>query len=441
VTRAQRLRAVWLLLFVGACFGIAVYLFSVAGTSLIPGSEPYRVQVVVPNAVSLAPAADVSEAGVDIGRVKKIRDLGDRTVLQLEIHGSDAPVYRDARVLIRAKSIAGENYVELDRGRPAAGSVPSGGLLSVDHAGEATQIDQIFSIFDDTRRRDLQRIIAGLGGGLADGGSDLNRTLEASAAVPAEGAAALSVFAHDRDHVARLVDSFGRVTRALGDRASSIQLLTRQAKAAAEAVALRDASLRSTLHELPALVRQAGTTGENLTRFAAAATPVVHDLRLATTQLIPAVRDLRPAAAGGQAAVRELDRFARAAVPAIAQLSPFSRKATGFAAPLGSFLRQANPLFAYLVPYAREMSTFFALPAASFQQTDALGHVARILLPISRSDLSGVLTPDEEQQLQALDAPFDTRGTNAYPVPAGAGDPKPFSGSYPRLEAEGSYTR
>ena len=138
--------------------------------------------------------------------------------------------------------------------------------------------------------------------------------------------------------------------------------------------------------------------------------------------------------------VRELDRLSRAASPALRALSPFSRAGSAFVAPLAGFLRQANPFFAYLAPYAKEMSTFFALPAASFQPTDATGHVARILLPISRSDISGALTPEQEQRLQQLDAPFDSRGTNAYPAPGQAGDSRPFGGGYQRLQADPPYT-
>ena len=43
-------------------------------------------------------------------------------------------------MLVRAKSIAGENYVEVDPGTPNAGALPSGAVLSMGHAKEATQI-------------------------------------------------------------------------------------------------------------------------------------------------------------------------------------------------------------------------------------------------------------------------------------------------------------
>jgi phospholipid/cholesterol/gamma-HCH transport system substrate-binding protein len=431
---------VGLLLFVGACFAIASYYFSLAGTTIIPGSTPYRVQAVIPNAVSLAPAADVRQAGVNVGKVTRIGGTGAQTILAIELD-SHSPVYRDAQVYVRAKSIAGENYVELDPGTPSAGAVPSGGLIGIDHAQEATQIDQLFSVFDRARRRDLQRALYGLGGGLSQGGRDLNRTLEAAAALPNEASPAARVLANDRSQLGGLIDSFGQVTRALGERSAGIRMLTRQVNVAATAVAARDAKLRALLDVLPAFLRQANATADHLKSFSYDATPVVHNLRLAAQDLVPTARVLIPAARQGQTTMRELDRFALAAAPALGQLRPFAANARQFVPPLTGFLRQVKPMVTYLDPFRREISTFFALDAASFQSSDALGHVARIVLPVSRSDLAGVLTSEQEQLLQKLSGSLDTRGTNAYPAPGGAAGSTPFSGAYPRLEPDPPYAR
>jgi phospholipid/cholesterol/gamma-HCH transport system substrate-binding protein len=442
MSTAQRFRALKLLLFLLGCFAISSYYFSLAGTHILPGSERYRVQAVVPNAISLATAGDVREAGVNIGKVAKLGDRGDATILDLDIEKKYSPVYRDARVLVRAKSVAGENYVEIDRGTPAAGPLPSGGVLTINHADEATQIDELFSVFDQARRRDLQRALQGLGGGLQDGGANLNKSLESTANITVDGAPAANALAtgNGRD-VSGLVDAFGRVTAALGDRADAIQTLTRQAKATASAVATRDAKLRDTIAALPALLRTAQSTSTRLTSFSIAATPVVRDLRLATEQLVPTVRDLGPAARGGVTMVDELTRFARAVEPAVAKLTPFSRQGAAFVDPLAGFLRQGNPMFEFLAPYFREVATFFAEPAASFQASDATGHLARIILPVSRSNAAGALTAEQEALLQKLSGPLDTRGTNAYPKPGEAGDVNARTADPPRLQADPPYTR
>ncbi len=443
MTREQRLRAVGLLLFLGTCFGLAVHYFSIAGTNLVPGSAAYTVDAVVPTVVSLAPKADVREGGVNIGKVTNIASsgpAGDYTLLAIELD-SHSPVYRNAQVFIRAKSVAGENYIELDPGTPAAGAVPNGGTLGINNAQDATQIDQIFSIFDQTRRSELRRALYGFGQGLAGGGGNLNRTLESVSALPDQGSPAARVLAHDRTQLAGLIDSFGTVTRALGERRAGIQLFTRQVKAAALAVAARDAQLRALFVELPPFLSQAQETARRLERFAINATPVVSSLRVATQDLVPAVQVMLPAAREGQVVVSRLQQFAGAVTPALRDLRPFASVLTQFVPPLAAFVQQVKPMVTYLAPYTREIPSFFSQDAASFQHTDSLGHSARIVLPISRSDLAGVLTPALDQALQRLQSSFDTRGNNPYPAPGHAGSGAPMTGAYPQLQADPAYTR
>ena len=446
MTPRARRDAIRLFLFCAACFAVFVVLLRMSGESLVPGGGGYQVQAVVPDALGLAVHADVRQAGVRIGEIAEVRERGNTSALLLELDGEHQPVYRDARVLVRTKTVAGETYLELDPGRPAAGALPDGGLLPIDRAQEATQIDEILSVLDARRRRQLQRALDGLGRGLDHNGDDLNRLLESSSGVTEYGSPVADVLAQERQHVASLVDSFGRVTRALGDRRDAIRLLVRRSRIAAEAVAARDDQLRATVAELPPFLRQSRATATRLMGFSTAATPVVRDLRLAVQDLVPAVEDLRPAAIAGRRTMRELDRFAVAAAPVLRQLPAFADAAAEFVPPLAGSLRQANPLLAYLAPYWRELSSFLAIVGAGTEMTDEIGHLGRIMPLVSRSSVPGTLSPAEEELLEAFNESLgqigesvDTRGVNPYPAPGEAGLPKPFTGDYPRLEAEPPY--
>jgi phospholipid/cholesterol/gamma-HCH transport system substrate-binding protein len=438
------MRAVGLVLFMGVCFLIAADYFRLAGTNLVPGSSPYTAQAIVPTGVSLAPSADVREYGVNVGRVDKIASAGPAgryTLIEFQLN-SHAPLYQNAQVYIRSKSVAGENYVELDPGTTAAGALRSGGVLGIQHSQDATQIDQIFSIFDHTRQRDLQRALAGLSQALSGGGGqNLNSTVDAAAALPSQGANAAAILAGDRTQLADLIDTFGTVSHALGQRAAAIQDFTHQVKVTSQAVAARDSQLKATLRQLPPFLSQATATADRLQTFAEVATPVLGNLRAAATNLVPAVTTLLPAARKGRVAMRALDAFASAASPALRRLQPFATAAGGFVPALEAFLRQAKPMVTYLAPYFREIGSFFAEDAASFQPTDSRGHVARIELPISQSDLAGILTPQQQQMLQKLNRSFDTRGFNAYPTPGDAASGAPPSGNYPRIQPDPPYLR
>ncbi len=424
-----QMRALGLLVFAITCLGAAVFLLSRVGTDVVPQGERYVVEADVRDAIALATAADVRQAGVKIGRVTDVREKGRVTALKLEIDPKYGPVYRNATVLVRAKSVAEENYVDLEPGDPKSGKVDSGGVLPSSRELEATQNDDVFSILDRDRRRNLQRALKGIGGGLEGrGGGDLNRTLESSVGVVEDASDLASTLAEQRNHVARLVDSLGTVSRALGERKEAIRVLTISSKAEAEAIAARDADLKETLDTLPQFLRQAQSSANRLNRFSSSATPVLRDVRLAADDLVPAVEDLLPGARAGRTALAKLRRFSEVSEPTFRRLVPFS-KATGAAiGPYGEALRQLNPAVAYLEPYWRELPGWFANVGAATDFEDSVGKVARILLPISRSSFAGNLPPEVNRLVEQLSGGLDTRGSNALPAPGSVAKGTPLSG-------------
>jgi ABC-type transporter Mla subunit MlaD len=67
-------------------------------------------------------------------------------------------VYKNSTVPIRSKSVAGENYVELDPGDPSRGALRSGGVLPLSQELAPTQDDDVFSIFNAPERKNLARL-------------------------------------------------------------------------------------------------------------------------------------------------------------------------------------------------------------------------------------------------------------------------------------------
>jgi phospholipid/cholesterol/gamma-HCH transport system substrate-binding protein len=430
MTSTQRATAVRLGLFLLACFGVFLYLYHLSGGALIPGQKGYRVQAIVPDALGMAQNADVRQDGVRVGRVVDSRNLGRTTALMLELSDSHKPIYRDGTVLIRTKSVAGENYVELNPGHPQAGAIPDGGTLPLSHTEEATQIDDVLSVLSPARRRQLQRALTGLGAGLANHGSDLNQLFEATSAAVTDGGAVTATLAAQKQHLASLVDAVGRVTQALGDRRDAIRIFVRASNDAATAVAARDTELSRTLAELPGFLVQTRTTAGRLRGFSVTATPVVHDLRLALRDLTPAVEDLNAAAPAGERVTRELTPFARALRSPVAALGPFSRATANVVPGLATTLRQANPLLGYLSPFAVELPTVFGQIGAATKYTDTIGHLGRLAIMFGTESLPGKLSVGSS----------GTFGVNAYPGTGQAGESTPPAGPYPQLQPDPPYT-
>jgi phospholipid/cholesterol/gamma-HCH transport system substrate-binding protein len=440
MTAERTRRAAGLLLFVAFGIGVAVFLLARVGTTILPGPSQYQFEADVKSSIALANAADVREAGVKIGRVQGIKQAGSITALDLSIDKKYGPVYKNSTVLIRSKSVAGENYVELAPGDPSSGAIPSGGVLPLSQELAPTQDDDVFSIFDAPERKNLSRGLSGLGSGLSgQGANNLNQTIEATTGVVNQGQDFAQVLADERNQVSQLVASFDTVTSALGARAQAIQTLTRSALSTASAVATRDVALRATIDALPGFLSQGRETAQRLGSFSVNATPVMSNLRLAAQALVPAVRDLGPASTEATKTLSTLARFATVAQPTFRQLTPFANATRAFVGPYSAFLQQLNPLVAYLDPYWRELSTWFANTGAAVAPSDSIGHLARIMLPISRSNFPTVVNGPQAAILKTLSGGLDTRGTDAYPAAGSSGTPGPQPATVPPLSPDPPY--
>jgi phospholipid/cholesterol/gamma-HCH transport system substrate-binding protein len=440
MNRQRWLRGLGLVMFLGFGLGVAIYLLGRVGTTILPTPSKYTVEADVQSSIALANAADVREAGVQIGRVTGIRQAGTVTALKLSIDREYAPIYQSATVLIRAKSIAGENYVQLDPGSPQTGQVPDGGVLGLSHELQPVQDDDVFSILSAPERRNLQGTLRGLGTGLAgQGGNRLNQSLESMTSLVDDGQGFAQILDAERTQTAQLVGSFDGVATALGQRAEDIQSLTRSALRTSQAVAARNADLRATIAALPGFLSQAESTANRLGSFSHAATPVFSNLRVAAENLAPAMENLRPAAEAADTTFATLRRFSTVALPTFRQLTPFAKTTSALIGPYGQFLRQLGPLSQYLSPYWKELGSWFSNAGAAVDATDSISHLATILLPVSRSNYPTIIQGPEAQILAKLSGGLDTRGSNAYPLPGAAAEPSPLVKLVPQLEAAAAY--
>ena len=289
----------------------------------------------------------------------------------------------------------------------------------------------------------MQRLLDVLGTGLGGRGPQLGELLGGTADVVDNAVPVTDVLAADRAQVASLVDDFGTVTASLGERSAAIRQLVGAALTASSAVARRDADLSTTLRVLPGFIARSAVTIRRLGGFSQTATPVVRELASAASSLVPVVRVLQPAAVQGRAVLAELTPFARVTSTVATQLRATAPAATALLRPLESTLRQANPLLAYLEPYSLDLATFFPSMDAPVHFRDGEGGYARIAIMFSNNLLAG-FPPAAQQVLKVLERAglatvIAQRRLNAYPRPREAEAPKPFTGSYPRIQQDPPY--
>ena len=144
------LQIVAMVAFVMSCVGVLLYLWLSFGGVIPLKSQGYQFKVRFQEATQLAEQADVRISGVPVGKVVKI-DLGpgNTTEATLEMRSRYAPVPKDARAMLRQKSLLGETYVDLTTGNEATGTIPDGGILAKARVAPTVVLDEIFRGFDD----------------------------------------------------------------------------------------------------------------------------------------------------------------------------------------------------------------------------------------------------------------------------------------------------
>jgi phospholipid/cholesterol/gamma-HCH transport system substrate-binding protein len=427
-----------LLAFVLICVAIFVYFYIAAGGH-IRLHRPFYANARVPTAFQLTQNGDIRSAGVKVGVISKITSVGDEGKVEFEITKKDFPVYKDAVVEVRTKTLVGENYLDVLPGSPAAGKLPKGGTLPVQQATEAVQLDQILDSLGPQTRQRVKENLDALGPGLDGRGEDLNRIWAATKPTAKDGGTVLRVLASQKRELAALVANTGEVMQAFGDRSQQVQTLARQAKTSAVAASSRDGELRAAIREIGPTLTQAKTSVRRLADFSTRSTPVVDDLADVSTDLRPILADLQPAVAATRALFRSLPATLRAANPLLTELTPFSKQLTPAIGSLDRFLRQVGPAVDYLNPYADEIGSMFANNGAVFATKDAVGNKGRVHAILSTNSIAA-FNEDQRKLLDGLMRAgaaevYNSERLNPYPKPGDITSPTDGDGTYPRVTA------
>jgi len=372
-----------LLLVLAGAVIIAAYYYSAAGGTLPLSGARYTVTAVVREPQVLLKHADVRAAGVKVGEVSNLTPVGGGAArVEMKLDKQLTPVYRDATVLVRQKTVVGENYVEIVRGDPASGALPDGAGLPIGQDKEAVPLDRILNSLDADTRRHISGNLRSLGAGWDGRGSDANRLLAALNPALADGSRVVGVLEAQQEQVADIVEQAGTVFEAISDRRRDMHSLIRSAKTTAESVAVRDRALREGFHEFPTALSKAKRSVAVLASLSGRETPVVADLRRSSVELRPVLRDLRPTADAGRALFAKLPALLKVADPALTELRGFSKVASPALPALDALLRQANPALAYLKPYSKDVGSFL-MNFGALTQNDRFGSTALCSCPVS----------------------------------------------------------
>ncbi len=173
------MRSRWNLpIFIGyAAAAVAVlgYLFLHMGGAFTFSSS-YQLAADFTSASNLVPGDDVTVSGVTVGRVASVQDIPGGARVLLQMQQQYAPVYQDARAMVKIKNVLDESYVELYRGTSDSGPLPADGTIPSSRTVTPVELAQVLSVLNPDTRQQLASLINNLGASVSGQGQTLNST-------------------------------------------------------------------------------------------------------------------------------------------------------------------------------------------------------------------------------------------------------------------------
>lgn len=260
-------------LVVGAGLLLAWMAIKIGGTAGL--RDAVHVEAVFEDVTGLQEGAAVSVAGVEVGRVQKLRVEGDRALVALAIDPA-AGIREDVEVRVRARSLLGEKYIDLNPTGSEAPLLKEGARLS-STTSQVEITDMVTELAPALRGLDaeqLNRVLDALAGAvesdpqrpqrmLEDAEETLENLRAASEQAPDAVGEARAAIAEVRGAVARTGPILERADRVLRD----IEAVSGEAPAVAEKLPGMVEDAEVTLEEVRAIAEALGDDTEKLERI------------------------------------------------------------------------------------------------------------------------------------------------------------------------------
>ncbi len=418
-----------------SCVGLLLFLWLSFGGTIPFNPQGYRIRVAFPYADQLPTQADVRIAGVSVGKVvgKSLDPTGSRTIATIQIDNQFAPIHRDARAILRQKTILGETYVELAPGTPGSSDLSDGGMLAASNVQPAVQLGQILNTFDPKTRNAFQVWQQELATALSGNDQNLNSTLGNLPAFAADATTLLQVLDIEHSAVVSLVQNGGTTFAALSRNQPALRNLITSGEKTFATTAANNAALAATFHVFPTFLNETKATMARLKGFALDTDPLLKELEPVAVDLGPTLHSVRVLSPDLRRLFVNLGPLVTASKTGLPAIRDVLRGATPLLASLGPFLEQLNPILDWLSVHQQLTSDFISLAGTASAATTNLipndpgtGHYLRAYAPA----LLGALSNSPTSRTA------NTRG-NTYPPPLWIGNPLNFSsgGRFPESNA------
>lgn len=143
----------------------------------VPGRSYYNLHAEFVHAENLANHYEVRLGGLRAGQMLKPRVHNGKALIDLKLSAKFKPLLSDTKLRVRLRSAVGVRYVEIipgTKGHP----LPDGATIPSSQTARPVSLDQVLGTFDPYTRTRTQQLLAGLGGGAAGRGEQLNQAID-----------------------------------------------------------------------------------------------------------------------------------------------------------------------------------------------------------------------------------------------------------------------
>jgi len=405
-----------------ACFALLLFVWTAFGGPTPLAAQGYKLRMPLTQINQLAEQSQVKISGLVVGRVSAVElgeeDDRDRAFVTLEIDPEYAPLPKDTRAILRAKSLIGEAYVELAPGNRSSGPLEDGSSLPEAQVAKSVQLDEIFRTYDEETRAAfmqgaIDNSIASRGRGAA-----LNQTFGVLPGTLTELDDVLNILNQQEEDVTRLIKNTGVVFDALSRRQGELSGLIRGTNTVFRTTAERNVELAELFRAFPTFLRESRITQERLGDFSQANTPNVEKMVPVAKQLSPtfkAAEQLAPQSLRFYQNTRPVLDKAPRAFPSLRGF--LDNEAPRLLARLPDYLKEFTPLISAASYYRRELAAFLGNAAAATNASSPYGRAADRVRYIRAA-----VTLGPESAAAFGTQRLTTNRSNPYPVAGSSAD-------------------
>jgi phospholipid/cholesterol/gamma-HCH transport system substrate-binding protein len=252
-----------------------------------------KAEFTTAQAITPGQGQSVTIAGIKVGSISGVDLKNGDAVVTMQIDPDDAPlIHKNASLLLRPRTGLQDMTIEVDPG--SGPPVSDGSTVPLASTQPNVQPDQFLASLDGDTRSYLPLLVQAAGKGLGGRGRELAAGLKRFEPTARDLARINGALAKRRQNIRRAITNFGILSEELGRRDTQLAGFVRSSNDVLGSFAHQEASIRATLRELPATLRETHSALVSGNRFALQLGPASRALIPAAQALAPALRETRP---------------------------------------------------------------------------------------------------------------------------------------------------